>query len=116
MFHINGQKCENLYLFCNYVKQNIVFLDKMFHVKGTRWRLVPYIILEGRSPDRSQSIKKDRSDAALFAYGGEGTKPDSWFGSIFRCQSISPQLLQACGSSILVYKSIDLVKEINFFS
>ena len=52
MFHINGQKCENLYLFCNYVKQNIVFLDKMFHVKGTRWRLVPYVILEGRSPDR----------------------------------------------------------------
>ena len=38
----------------------------MFHIKGARWRLVPYVILEGRSPDRIQtSIKKDRSDAAL---------------------------------------------------
>ena len=26
--------------------------------------------------------KRDRSDAALFAYSGEGTKTDSWFGSI----------------------------------
>jgi len=48
------------------VKQNVVFLDKMFHIKGARWRLVPYVILEGRSPDRSESIKRDRSDAALF--------------------------------------------------
>ena len=30
------------------------------------------VILEGHSPDRSQSIKKDCSDAALFVYGGGG--------------------------------------------
>ena len=40
------------------MKQNVVFLDKMFHIKGARWRLVPYVILEGHSPDRIQSIKK----------------------------------------------------------
>ena len=45
----------------------LCFLDKMFHIKEARWRLVPYVILEGRSPDRSESIKRDRSDAALFA-------------------------------------------------
>ena len=44
----------------------LCFLDKMFHIKGAVWRLVPYVILEGRSPDRIQSIKKDHSDAALF--------------------------------------------------
>ena len=52
MFHTNGRKCGNFCCLCNCVKQNVVFLDKMFHVKGTRWRLVPYVILEGRSPDR----------------------------------------------------------------
>ena len=44
----------------------------MFHIKGARWRLVPYVILEGHSPDRIQGIKRDRSDAALFAHGGGG--------------------------------------------
>ena len=72
MFHTNGRKRGNLRRLCNCVKQNVVFLDKMFHIKGARWRLVPYVILEGRSPDRSQSIKRDRSDAAFFAYGGGG--------------------------------------------
>jgi hypothetical protein len=59
MFHINGRKRGNLRRLCNCVKQNIVLLDKMFHIKGARWHLVPYVILEGRSPDRIQtSIKK----------------------------------------------------------
>ena len=49
----------------------LFFLNKMFHIKGTRWRFVPYVIRKGRSLDRIQGIKRDRSDAALFAYGGE---------------------------------------------
>ena len=37
--------------------------------KGLRKGLISgIVILEGRSPDRIQGIKKDRSDAALFAY------------------------------------------------
>lgn len=63
MFHINGRKCESFRCLCNCVKQNIVFLDKMFHIKGIRWRLVPYVILEGRSPDRIQTSIKKRTAA-----------------------------------------------------
>ena len=47
-----GGNAEIFAVLCNYVKQNVVFLDKMFHIKGARWRLVPYVILEGHSPDR----------------------------------------------------------------
>lgn len=50
----------------------LFFLNKMFHIKGTRWRFVPYVIRKGRSLDRIQGIKRDRSDAALFAHGGGG--------------------------------------------
>ena len=76
MFHINGRKCENSCLFCNCVKQNVVFLNKMFHTKGARWRLVPYVILEGRSPDRIQTSIKKRTAAMrpfLRMVGGEAS-------------------------------------------
>ena len=54
------------------MKQNVVFLDKMFHIKGARWRLVPYVILEGRSPDRIQGIKRELSQRQFSFYvGGE---------------------------------------------
>ena len=69
MFHINGRKCGNFRCLCNCVKQNVVFLDEMFHIKGARWRLVPYVILEGRSPDRIQtSIKKGPQRCGPFLY------------------------------------------------
>lgn len=65
MFHINGRKRGNLHCLCNCMKQNVVFLDKMFHIKGARWRLVPYVILEGHSPDRIQTSIKKRTAAML---------------------------------------------------
>lgn len=83
MFHINGRKCENSCLFCNCVKQNVVFLNKMFHTKGARWRLVPYVILEGRSPDRIQtSIKKGSQRCGPFCvWWGRNPPGFSPFGS-----------------------------------
>ncbi len=35
----------------------------MFHIKEARWRLVPYVILEGHSPDRIQTSIKKRTAA-----------------------------------------------------
>ena len=44
----------------------------MFHIKGARWRLVPYVILEGRSPDRIQtSIKKGPQRCGPFCVKNE---------------------------------------------
>ena len=46
----------------------LCFLDKMFHIKVAVWRLVHYVILEGRSPDRIQSIKKGPQRCGPFLY------------------------------------------------
>jgi len=50
----------------------LYFLDKMFHTEGMRLRLSPYVILEGRSPDRNQSIKRGLSQGQFsFLYDGD---------------------------------------------
>ena len=82
MFHINGRKRGKFRCLCNCVKQNVVLLDKMFHIKGARWCLVPYVILEGHSPDRIQTSIKKRTAAMrpfLRMVGGGEASPSLQF-------------------------------------